>query len=105
MGGRLFWASMSVYTGRKKPISAFSYSARCCMQLCRVPAKSGASHCLCYVFLSSFACMVAASRTVSSYLMFGTRYVGAIYGLLLTARSMADIFGPVLVNYIREYNV
>jgi hypothetical protein len=43
--------------------------------------------------------------TVSSYLMFGTRYVGAIYGLLLTARSMADIFGPVLVNYIREYNV
>jgi hypothetical protein len=25
--------------------------------------------------------------------------------LLLTAWSMAGIFGPVLVNYIREYNV
>ena len=37
--------------------------------------------------------------------MFGTRYVGAIHGLLLTAWSMAGIFGPVLVNYIREYNV
>ena len=33
------------------------------------------------------------------------RYVGAIHGLLLTAWSMAGIFGPVLVNYIREYNV
>src|ERR1041384_1664695 len=37
--------------------------------------------------------------------MFGTRYVGAIHGLLLTAWSMAGIFCPVLVNYIREYNV
>ena len=45
--------------------------------------------------------------TVPAYLrdMFGTRYVGAIHGLLLTAWSTAGIFGPVLVNYIREYNV
>jgi len=45
--------------------------------------------------------------TVPAYLkdMFGTRYVGAIHGLLLTAWSMAGIFGPVLVNYIREYNI
>jgi hypothetical protein len=44
---------------------------------------------------------------VPAYLkdMFGTRYVGAIHGLLLTAWSMAGIFGPVLVNYIREYNI
>ena len=37
--------------------------------------------------------------------MFGTRYVGAIHGLLMTAWSMAGIFGPVLVNYIRKYNI
>ena len=45
--------------------------------------------------------------TVPAYLkdMFGTRYVGAIHGMLLTAWSAAGIFGPVLVNYIREYNV
>jgi MFS family permease len=45
--------------------------------------------------------------TVPAYLkdMFGTRYVGAIHGLLLTAWSAAGIFGPALVNYIREYNV
>jgi MFS family permease len=45
--------------------------------------------------------------TVPAYLrdMFGTRYVGAIHGLLLTAWSMAGIFGPVIVNYMRAYNV
>jgi hypothetical protein len=37
--------------------------------------------------------------------MFGTRYVGAIHGMLLTAWAMAGIFGPVLVNYIRQYNI
>ena len=37
--------------------------------------------------------------------MFGTRYVGAIHGMLLTAWSMAGIFGPVLVNYIRQYQI
>ena len=45
--------------------------------------------------------------TVPAYLrdMFGTQYVGAIHGMLLTAWSMAGIFGPVLVNYIRQYNI
>src|SRR4029077_18091367 len=45
--------------------------------------------------------------TVPAYLgaMFGRPYLGAIHGLLLTAWSMAGIFGPVLVNYIREYNL
>ncbi len=45
--------------------------------------------------------------TVPAYLrdMFGTRYVGAIHGILLTAWSAAGIAGPVLINYIREYNI
>jgi MFS family permease len=36
--------------------------------------------------------------------MFGTRYVGAIHGIQLIAWSAAGIAGPVLINYIREYN-
>jgi MFS family permease len=45
--------------------------------------------------------------TVPAYLrdMYGTRYVGAIHGLLLTAWSMAGIFGPVIVHYLRAYNI
>jgi hypothetical protein len=44
---------------------------------------------------------------VPAYLkdMFGTRYVGAIHGWLITAWSMAGILGPVLVNYIRQYQI
>ncbi len=45
--------------------------------------------------------------TVPAYLadIFGTKFVGAIHGRLLTAWSAAGIFGPVLVNYIREYQL
>jgi hypothetical protein len=45
--------------------------------------------------------------TVPAYLadMFGTQFVGAIHGRLLTAWSMAGIFGPVIVNYLREYQL
>jgi MFS family permease len=45
--------------------------------------------------------------TVPAYLrdMFGTRYVGAIHGMLLTAWSTAGVLGPVLVNYIRQYQI
>ena len=45
--------------------------------------------------------------TVPAYLadLFGTRYVGGIHGRLLTAWAAGGIFGPVLVNYIRQYQV
>jgi hypothetical protein len=37
--------------------------------------------------------------------MFGTQFVGAIHGRLLTAWSTAGIIGPVVVNYIREFQL
>jgi hypothetical protein len=42
--------------------------------------------------------------TVPAYLadIFGTQFVGAIHGRLLTAWATAGIIGPVVVNYIRE---
>ena len=45
--------------------------------------------------------------TVPAYLadLFGTQHVGAIHGRLLTAWSFAGILGPVLVNYIREFQL
>lgn len=60
-----------------------------------------------FAYVVIFSMYGGGFATVPAYLrdMFGTRYVGAIHGLLLTAWSAAGIFGPVLVNYIREYNV
>jgi hypothetical protein len=45
--------------------------------------------------------------TVPAYLadMFGTKMVGAIHGRLLTAWATAGVLGPVLVNYIRDYQL
>jgi hypothetical protein len=44
---------------------------------------------------------------VPAYLadVFGTQFVGAIHGRLLTAWSTAGIIGPVVVNYIREAQI
>jgi MFS family permease len=45
--------------------------------------------------------------TIPAYLsdIFGTQFVGAIHGRLLTAWSAAGILGPVLVGYIREFQI
>jgi hypothetical protein len=42
--------------------------------------------------------------TIPAYLadMFGTQFVGAIHGRLLTAWSTAGVVGPLLVGYIRD---
>jgi MFS family permease len=45
--------------------------------------------------------------TIPAYLrdIFGTMHVGAIHGRILTAWSTAGVLGPVLVNYIRQYQI
>ena len=60
---------------------------------------------LCFVVIISM--YGGGFATVPAYLkdMFGTRYVGAIHGWLITAWSAAGVFGPVLVNYIRQYQI
>ena len=61
------------------------------------------------VFAAAF-CIIASMygggfSTVPAYLadIFGTRYVGAIHGRLLTASSSA--LGPVIVNYLHDTRV
>jgi MFS family permease len=107
MGGRFFWASVSDYIGRKNTYFVFFILG--IILYSTVPhagaAGSVALFVLCFCIIISM--YGGGFATVPAYLrdMFGTRYVGAIHGLLLTAWSMAGIFGPVLVNYIRQYNV
>jgi hypothetical protein len=45
--------------------------------------------------------------TIPAYLadLFGAHHVSAIHGRLLTAWSTAGILGPVLVNYVREFQI
>src|SRR5665213_569861 len=107
MGGRFAWASTSDYIGRRN--TYFVFMVLGFLLYCTVPytgaVGSVAGFVICFLIIISM--YGGGFSTVPAYLrdMFGTRYVGAIHGLLLTAWSMAGIFGPVLVNYIREYNV
>jgi MFS family permease len=107
MGGRFFWASTSDYIGRKN--TYFVFMVLGFLLYCTVPYTGSIGSVVGFVccFLVIISMYGGGFSTVPAYLrdMFGTRYVGAIHGLLLTAWSMAGIFGPVLVNYIREYNV
>src|SRR5689334_23290917 len=107
MGGRFFWASTSDYIGRRN--TYFVFMVLGFILYCTVPYTGSVGSVVGFVccFLVIISMYGGGFSTVPAYLrdMYGTRYVGAIHGLLLTAWSMAGIFGPVLVNYIREYNV
>ena len=107
MGGRFFWASTSDYIGRRN--TYFVFMVLGFVLYCTVPLAGATSNVVLYVccFLVIISMYGGGFSTVPAYLkdMFGVRYVGAIHGILLTAWSAAGIFGPVLVNYIREYNV
>jgi MFS family permease len=107
MSGRFFWASVSDFIGRKNTYFVFFTLGFGLYALVPFSGSVGsvALFVLCFcVIISMYG---GGFATVPAYLrdMFGTRYVGAIHGMLLTAWSAAGIFGPVLVNYIRQYNV
>jgi MFS family permease len=104
IGGRFFWASLSDYIGRKNTYYTFFLLGIVCYLLMPWSANLGSKA----VFVGA-VCIILSMygggfATVPAYLadMFGTQFVGAIHGRLLTAWSTAGIIGPVVVNYIRE---
>jgi len=107
MVGRFFWASLSDTIGRKNTYFLFFAIGLILYPL--VPfTESIGSVALFVVCVAVIISMYGGGfATVPAYLrdLFGGRYVGAIHGRLLTAWSVAGILGPVLVNYIREYQI
>jgi MFS family permease len=107
MGGRFFWASTSDLIGRKNTYFCFFVIGTVLYVLVPQTGLMGSVA----LFVACFCVIISmyggGFATVPAYLkdMFGTRYVGAIHGMLLTAWSAAGILGPVLVNYIREYQI
>jgi MFS family permease len=107
MAGRFFWSSTSDYIGRKNTYFVFFALGTVLYALVPHSGTIGSVALFVFCYAVIFSMYGGGFATVPAYLrdIFGTRYVGAIHGLLLTAWSMAGIFGPVLVNYIREYNI
>ncbi|MFN2461115.1 MAG: MFS transporter, partial [Candidatus Velthaea sp.] len=107
MGGRIFWASMSDFMGRKTTYVIFFILGAILYVL--VPTF-GHIHSIA-LFIIAFLIIISmyggGFATIPAYLrdLFGTINVGAIHGAILTAWSAAGIAGPVLVNYIRQYQL
>ncbi|RML34406.1 MFS permease-like protein [Pseudomonas savastanoi pv. glycinea] len=107
IGGRFFWASCSDFIGRKA--TYFVFFALGFLLYASVPTLSHMGSIA--LFVAAF-CIVLSMygggfATVPAYLadLFGTQMVGAIHGRLLTAWAAAGVLGPVLVNYLREYQL
>ncbi len=107
IGGRFFWASLSDYIGRKSTYYTFFILGIALYALAPTFAATGSK----MLFVLGFGIILSmyggGFATVPAYLadMFGTQFVGAIHGRLLTAWSTAGIIGPVVVNYLREFQL
>lgn len=107
IAGRFFWAALSDKIGRK--VTYYTFFLLGFVLYASIPSTAHAGSQALFV---AFFCIILSMygggfATVPAYLadMFGTKFVGAIHGRLLTAWSAAGVFGPVLVNYIREYQL
>lgn len=107
IGGRFFWASLSDLLGRKVTYVVFFVLGG--VMYFSVPGSAGAGSIV--LFVSAFCVILSmyggGFATVPAYLadLFGTQMVGAIHGRLLTAWATAGVLGPVVVNYMREYQL
>jgi MFS family permease len=105
--GRFFWASVSDMCGRKATFALIFFLGTLLYGTLPLINHGG------YVaFFVCALCVIISMygggfATIPAYLadVFGSQMVGAIHGRLLTAWSAAGISGPVLVNYLREYQL
>ncbi|HET9294072.1 MAG TPA: OFA family MFS transporter [Gemmatimonadales bacterium] len=107
IAGRIWWASLSDYMGRKQTYFLFFSLGAVLYAAIPTAGRSGSVALFVGIFCLILTMYGGGFATVPAYLadMFGTQFVGAIHGRLLTAWSTAGVLGPVLVNYIREYQI
>lgn len=107
IGGRFFWASMSDKIGRKNTYFAFFILGIILYAAAPTLAGLGSKAMFVLAFGIILSMYGGGFATIPAYLadIFGTQFVGAIHGRLLTAWATAGIVGPVVVNYIREAQI
>ena len=107
MIGRFIWASTSDYIGRRNTYMVFFLLGMALYSTVPTIGNMGSGPLFVAAFCIILSMYGGGFATIPAYLrdMFGTYQVGAIHGRLLTAWSVAGVLGPVLVNYIRAYQI
>ena len=111
MIGRIFWASMSDFIGRKT--TYFIFFTLGILLYLSIPYSAKAvsiDPTVTYLLMFYGASMIIFTMygggfaTIPAYLadIFGTRYVGGIHGRLLTAWATAGVLGPVAITQLRQ---
>ena len=99
-GGRLLWSSASDVIGRRTTYLLFFGVQIVLFLLIPYLAREGAWWPFLVCLLTVFTMYGGGFATIPAYLadLFGTAYVGAIHGTLLTAWSVAAVLGPVIIT-------
>lgn len=107
IGGRIMWASFSDVIGRKMTYMIFFLLGIALYISAPLAGEAGRVTVFVTLFCVILTMYGGGFATIPAYLadLFGTQHVGAIHGRLLTAWSVAGIVGPVVVNYIREFQL
>ena len=102
--GRFFWASLSDRLGRRMTFSTFFLLGIALYAAVPSLAAMGSKPLFALTFGVILSMYGGGFATVPAYLadLFGTGFVGAIHGRLLTAWSAAGVIGPILVTQLRQ---
>jgi MFS family permease len=107
MAGRFFWATTSDTIGRRNTYMVFFLLGILLYSTVPTLGHLGSRALFVAAFCIILSMYGGGFATIPAYLrdIFGTYQVGAIHGRLLTAWSVAGVLGPVLISYIRDYQI
>jgi MFS family permease len=107
IAGRIGWASLSDRLGRKATYTVFFSLGVLLYGAVPFAGRTGNVPLFVAIFCLILTMYGGGFATIPAYLadLFGTRFVGAIHGRLLTAWSVAGVVGPLLVNAIRQRRI
>ncbi len=103
IGGRPVWAASSDWLGRRRTFAVMT-ALGALLYGFGAPEAVGSLALFLLVFCACASMYGGGFATVPAYLadLFGTRFVGAIHGRLLTAWSTAGVLGPFIVSNMRD---
>jgi MFS family permease len=105
--GRFFWASVSDHISRRTTYTIFFLLGIVLYAAVPSLAASGSRPLFALALGVILSMYGGGFATIPAYLadIFGTGFVGAIHGRLLTAWSAAGVIGPVLITQLREAQI